>query len=94
MFSLIRHQGSVAQTHDETHLTHTRMIWVKKDGYGGFPGGPVVKNLPAKAADTGSIPGLGRFPHASGQPSLCTLEPVLCNKSSHHRKSPVHQNKE
>ena len=26
-----------------------------------FPGGPVDKNLPAKAGDTGSIPGLGRF---------------------------------
>ena len=25
-----------------------------------FPGGPVVQNLPAKAGDTGSIPGLGR----------------------------------
>ena len=27
----------------------------------GFPGGPVVKNPPANAGDTGSIPGLGRF---------------------------------
>ena len=26
----------------------------------GFPGGSVVKNLPASAADMGSIPGLGR----------------------------------
>ena len=26
-----------------------------------FLGGPVVKNLPANAADMGSIPGLGRF---------------------------------
>ena len=26
-----------------------------------FLGGPVVKNLPAKAGDTGSIPGQGRF---------------------------------
>ena len=26
-----------------------------------FPGGSVVKNLPANARDTGSIPGLGRF---------------------------------
>ena len=28
----------------------------------GFPGGSVVKNLPANAGDAGSIPGLGRFP--------------------------------
>ena len=27
---------------------------------GGFPGGSLVKNLPANAGDTGSIPGLGR----------------------------------
>ena len=26
----------------------------------GFPGGTVVKNLPANAGDTGSSPGLGR----------------------------------
>ena len=28
----------------------------------GFPGGSVVKNLPANAGNTGSIPGSGRFP--------------------------------
>ena len=28
---------------------------------GDFPGGPALKNLPANARDTGSIPGLGRF---------------------------------
>ena len=27
-----------------------------------FPGGSVVKNTPANAGDTGSIPELGRFP--------------------------------
>jgi len=26
----------------------------------GFPGGSMVKNLPANAGDAGSIPGLGR----------------------------------
>ena len=31
----------------------------KKD-YLGFPGGAVVKNLPANAGDRGSCPGLGR----------------------------------
>ena len=29
-------------------------------GWGGFPGGAVVENLPANAGDMGSIPGLGR----------------------------------
>ena len=28
----------------------------------GFPGGSVIKNLPANAGDTGSILGLGRSP--------------------------------
>ena len=28
----------------------------------GFPGGSVVKNLPANAGDTGPVPGSGRFP--------------------------------
>ena len=35
----------------------------------GFPGGSVVKNLPANAADAGSIPGLGRSPgEGNGNP--------------------------
>ena len=33
----------------------------------GFPGGAVVENLPANAGDTGSGPGLGRFPHSVEQ---------------------------
>ena len=36
---------------------------------GGFPGGSVVKNLPANGGDTGSIPGLGRCPgEGNGNP--------------------------
>ena len=36
---------------------------------GGFPGGSVVKNLPANAGDTGSVPGLGRSPgEGNGNP--------------------------
>ena len=35
----------------------------------GFPGGSVVKNLPASAEDTGLIPGLGRSPgEGNGNP--------------------------
>ena len=35
----------------------------------GFPGGSVVKNLPAKAGDMGSIPGSGRSPEeGNGNP--------------------------
>ena len=32
----------------------------KKQKLRGFPGGPVVKNPPANAGDTGSSPGPGR----------------------------------
>jgi len=35
-----------------------------------FPGGSVVKNPPANAGNTGSIPGSGKSPHAIGQLSL------------------------
>ena len=31
-----------------------------------FPGGPVVKNLPANVGDTGSNPGPGRFHMSQG----------------------------
>ena len=38
----------------------------------GFPGGPVVKNLPCNTRDAGSIPGLGtESPHAAEQLSPC-----------------------
>ena len=33
-----------------------------------FPGGSVVKNLPATAGDLSSIPGLGRSPEGNGNP--------------------------
>ena len=36
------------------------MMCLKKWSWG-FAGGSVVKNPPASAGDTGSIPGLGRF---------------------------------
>ena len=37
-----------------------------------FPGGSLYKNPPANTGDTGSIPGLGSFPHDMGQLSPCT----------------------
>ena len=44
-----------------------------------FPGGSVVKNLPANAGDVGSISGLGMILHTLEQLSHCTTapEPVL-----------------
>ena len=35
-------------------------LWGLKNWLPGFPGGTVVKNLPANSGDTGSSPGLGR----------------------------------
>ena len=36
-----------------------------------FPGGPVVKNLPANAGNTGWIPGPGRSPCYGATKPLC-----------------------
>ena len=46
-----------------------RQAWEMAVILRGFPGGPVVKNLPAKAGDVGSIPGSGRSPvEGNGNP--------------------------
>ena len=68
----------------------------------GFPGGAVVKNLPANAGDTGSSPGLGRshMPHAEQLGPWATitepahLEPVLHNKRGRDSERPAHRNEE
>ena len=39
----------------------------------GFPGGSVVKELPANAGDSGLIPGLGQFPGEGNTPHSTTL---------------------
>ena len=71
------------------HLSHI-IFFSFKNWDKGFPGGPKVKNAPVDAADTGSIPGPGRFHMPWGKqapvPQLlspCTLEPGLWNKRNH-----------
>ena len=49
-----------------------------------FPGGPVVKNIPANSGDTVLIPGLGRFQRRQWHPT-----PVLLPGKSHGRRSLV-----
>ena len=49
----------------------TNEVFFKERYYQDFPGDPVVKNLPANSRDTGLIFDLERFPHVSGQLSLC-----------------------
>ena len=62
----------------------------KKNHFQGFPSGSVVKNLPANAGDTGSVPDPGRFPHATEQlsPWATTSETVLWSLCSTTKKLP------
>ena len=47
---------------EEIKLNKLPVFHNTSDQYLAFPAGTVVKNLPANAGDTGSIPGLGRTP--------------------------------
>ena len=67
----------------------------------GFPGGAVVKNLPANAGDTGSSPGLGRSHIAAERLSPCAttteparLEPVLRKGRGRDSERPAHRDEE
>ena len=51
--------GGTPLQEQATFLTES-FISVLKVSFGGFPGGSVVKNPPASARGTGSIPGPGR----------------------------------
>ena len=48
---------------DSTGLSNWNLLRVE---WRNVPGGPVVKNPPANAGDTGSIPGPGKIPHSVG----------------------------
>ena len=41
---------------------NTKVFRIGYQNFWGFPGGSVVKNLPANARDVGSVPTLGRSP--------------------------------
>ena len=60
--------------------THNLKSYFKKrKGAGNFPGGPVDKNPPANAGNTGLIPGLRGFcmPHKAAGPCSTTTEPAF-----------------
>ena len=70
-----------------------------------FPGGPVVKNMPANSEDTGLIPSPWTSHMPQGKearvPHTCNLKPVLYSERSHHnekltqaqpRVAPAHHN--
>ena len=48
-------------TRQKETIRNTNLI-IKLSNKVSFPGGSVVKNLPANVGDPGSVPGLGRFP--------------------------------
>jgi len=61
----------------------------QKPQMGDFPSGPVVKNLPSKAEDMGSIPGQGtEIPCTPGQLSTHTS-----TKTQHSQKQTNKNNK-
>ena len=77
-------------------LTKVEVLFKAKK-HGDFPGCPMVKNQPAGAGDTGSIPGPGRSHMPQGSwvhvPQLqkpTHLEPVIHNKRSYHNEKPSH----
>ena len=68
---------------------------VGKEG-GHFPGGPVVKNLPARAGDMGSISGPGnKISHTAGQLSSCATlwSPVTTTEPAHPRTRALQREK-
>ena len=64
----------------------SREDWYLKELLQDFPGGPVVRSLPANAGVVGSIAG------PEGPQCLGTTEPVLHDKRSHCNEKPTHCN--
>ena len=61
----------------------------------------MVKKMPGRAGDMGSISGPGRSHMPQGSEtcvpqllSLCALEPVFQNRRSQHNEKPVHCNED
>ena len=61
------------KTNTLTHMVIHTLFHLSSGTDSNFPSSPAVKNLPANAGDTGSIPGPGKIPHALGQLSMCAL---------------------
>ena len=67
VFNFLRNHHTVFHSSSTISHSHCLMLfkrllsgWIKTRLMGDFPGGTVVKNPPANAGDTGSIPGRGR----------------------------------
>ena len=66
------------EEHDHISFTFIRFL---RSAFA-FPGGSVVKNLPANVGDIGSIPGLRRSRDGNGNPL-----PVFLSGKSHGQRS-------
>ena len=62
---------------------------VKGQSHSDFPGGPMVKNPPVNAGDTGPTPGLGRVHMPQSDETHGHLEPALCSKRSQQSGKPA-----
>ena len=60
----------------------------------GLPGGPVVKNVPTNAGDTGSIPGLGRFHMPWAAKAVHQLLSPCSTIQKPHGEKPMQDNQE
>ena len=76
---IIEQSSEYTKSHWNEHLKWLKMGILLCEFYlnknlkdtGGFPGDSAVKNLPANAGDTASIPGPGKFHMPWGNLSLC-----------------------
>ena len=74
-------QASLSRTMQIKHSSWGWSICESQYHMGGFPGGSVVKNLPANAGDTGSVPGSGRSPgEGNSNPLQCSCLGNLMHK--------------
>ena len=66
---------------DEKFTLMPIFFFTIKKNTGDFPGGPVVKNLPSNAGDSGLIPGGGtKIPHVVGQLSPSAAMKTQCSQ--------------
>ena len=84
VYGVTKSQRQLGNFHFQSH-THTHIFTYI---HMGFPGGTVVKNLPASAGDAGdlgSVPGWGRSPGGGND----NLTPVFLPGESHGQRSLV-----
>ena len=102
IFTLAPTQGLALRERLETCMTYTEIpaiIIAKKKKKGrrwGFPGGSVVKNLPASAEGTGSIPDPGRSPASQSNKARAPqpLSPRTETTEAHVPSSPGSETRE